>query len=356
LLLIVVQAPIILPEVGNATGKRIVFLRGTMSEKKEFNLIEEKWDYLIVLDACRYDYFEQLHGDYVKGILTKRISPGSCTNEWRDVNFPDRYDDIVYISGNPQFSDKTSVYDYIAGEHFHKVYDVWRHSWSRGTVLPEDMNKAAIQALAKHSGKRFIIHYMQPHAPYLPLGDDAKGYVAGEGMAGRRIADEEDYQNAPAYKKKMLKWLLKFFSWNKILGNHPDWMLRKWLKLPARAPMEYVLHHFDNTVLRNAYKENLRLVLKQVAELLKHLSGRIIITSDHGDLLGEKKCYSHPPKTDHPILLEVPWLVIDKEHKAVLQSDADKQSKEITGGPETTQDESADEEQIKNKLRDLGYI
>lgn len=319
------------------------------------NVTKEKWDFLIVLDACRYDYFEELHDAYVQGDLKKLKSPGSCTNEWRDVNFPDLYDDIVYISGNPHFCEKTPVYDYTAGEHFHKVYDVWRHSWSRGTVLPEDINKATLQALAKHPDKRFIIHYMQPHAPYLVLGDDAKGYAQCQGEAGRCLAGEQDYKDAPKYKKKMFKYLLKLFTWNNILGNHPDWILRKWLKLPARAPMEYVLHNYDNAALRNAYKENLRLVLKEVAELLKYLSGRIIITSDHGDFLGEKKCYSHPPKANHPILLEVPWLIIDKEHRDVLQTDADKQSEEIAGSTDADQDKDT-EEQIKDKLRDLGYM
>ncbi|MBW8017464.1 MAG: sulfatase-like hydrolase/transferase [Planctomycetes bacterium] len=319
------------------------------------NFIEEKWDYLIILDACRYDYFESMYADYIKGELSKRISAGSSTNQWRDANFQGKYDDIVYISGNPHLSENTSVYDYIAGEHFHKVYDVWRYNWSQGTVLPEDINKTAIQSLGKHPGKRFIIHYMQPHAPYLVLGDDAKGYAQCQGDAGRCLAGENDYKNAPEYKKKMLKWLLKLFTWNNILGNHPDWMLRKWLKLPARAPMEYVLQHYDNIALRNAYKENIRIVLQHVAELLKYLSGRIIITSDHGDLLGEGRCYSHPPKSVHRILLEVPWLVIDKKHKDVLQPDADNQPAERPDDAEMSQCEDADE-QMKAKLRDLGYM
>lgn len=88
----------------------------------------------------------------------------------------------------------------------------------------------------------------------------------------------------------------------------------------------------------------------------KHLSGRIIITSDHGDLLGENRCYSHPPKTDNPILLEVPWLVIDKKQEDVLRSDTDKKSSEIPDRSETAQDEDDDAEQIKDKLRDLGYM
>ena len=316
------------------------------------SIANEKWDYLIVLDACRYDYFEQVYADYVQGDLEKRVSPGSCTNEWRNSHFPDKYDDIVYVSSNPHFSDKTSVYDYTAGDHFHKVYDVWRHKWTRGTVLPEDLTEAAIEAASKHPDKRLIAHYMQPHAPYLILDEDAKGYASPEGGAGRQLEGEIDFEQAAKHKKKMLKWLLKLFSWNKILGNHPEWILRKWLGLPPRAPMEYVVHNFDDRVLRNAYRANLKLVLKSVAGLLEYLSGRIIITSDHGDFLGENKCYSHPPKTTHPILNEVPWLVIDKESPAI-KSDQQAQANQYESSSPATMDE---DEQIQQRLRDIGYL
>ena len=113
------------------------------------NVMQEKWDYLIVLDACRYDYFDRLYRDYFDGDLTKKISIGSCTNQWRDKSFPDCYDDIVYISANPQISANLPVYGYLAGEHFHKVHEVWKTGWdsNSGTVLPETLTNAAIEII-----------------------------------------------------------------------------------------------------------------------------------------------------------------------------------------------------------------
>ncbi len=34
---------------------------------KEQDIIEEDWDNLIILDACRYDFFERVYKDYLAG-------------------------------------------------------------------------------------------------------------------------------------------------------------------------------------------------------------------------------------------------------------------------------------------------
>ncbi len=82
------------------------------------NIVKESWDFLVILDACRYDYFEWLYADYIQGDLSKRISAGTSTGQWRDSNFPDYYDDIVYITANPHFCQDIAVAGYTAGEHF----------------------------------------------------------------------------------------------------------------------------------------------------------------------------------------------------------------------------------------------
>jgi hypothetical protein len=320
------------------------------------NIVKEKWDFLIILDACRYDYFETMYKDYLQGDLEKKISAGSCTNDWRDVNFPDNYDDIVYLSANPFFAQDQSVLGYTAGEHFHKVYELWRDGWQRGTVPPEVVTNAAPEIIAKHPDKRFIIHYLQPHAPYLVLGEDAIGYDDPQGQPGRCLAGKEDYQNSSRYKRRILKWLMRLFKWNNLLGNHPDWLFCKWLNLPPRSSMEYVVRQYNTKVLRKAYKQNLRLALEQVQYLLKHLKGRIIITADHGELLGENLRYAHPPNSKNPILLEVPWLVINKPEADTYQPDVQKLNIEIHNNSSKAGADQTDEQQIKNKLRDLGYL
>lgn len=317
------------------------------------NIVKETWDYLIILDACRYDYFELMYADYLEGDLSKRTTAGTCTGQWQDLNFPGYYDDIVYISANPHFCQNIAVGGYTAGEHFHKVYEVWRDGWKGGLVLPEFVTDASPGIIATHPGKRFIIHYLQPHTPYIILGEDAKGYEQSHGEPGRKIIGEEDYKNAPKYKKEILKRLLKLFKGNNILGNHPQWLLRKWLRLPPRNPIEVVIHKYNTKVLRNAYKANLRFALVQIARLVKQLSGRIVVSSDHGEFLGENRCYAHPPSSDSPILREVPWLVIEKKQAEI---DPEIQMIEKTSETRESVDKQTDEDEVREKLRDLGYL
>ena len=68
----------------------------TRMTRKVLNVMEEKWDYLIILDACRYDYFESLHKDFFGGELEKRISLGSNTIEWCLESFKGYYLDVIY--------------------------------------------------------------------------------------------------------------------------------------------------------------------------------------------------------------------------------------------------------------------
>jgi len=43
-------------------------------------VVEEEWDYIIVLDACMYDIFEDVN--WIDGKLESIISKGSGTPEW----------------------------------------------------------------------------------------------------------------------------------------------------------------------------------------------------------------------------------------------------------------------------------
>ncbi len=75
-----------------------------MTKANRTNVMNEDWDHLIVLDACRYDYFEKVWQKYLPGKLRKKLSVGSTTVEWRDKTFTDYYGDVVYISSNPYIS------------------------------------------------------------------------------------------------------------------------------------------------------------------------------------------------------------------------------------------------------------
>jgi hypothetical protein len=51
--------------------------------------------------------------------------------------------------------------------------EVWRHSFDdeNYTVFPEDIIAETKQMLAEYPNKRFIIHFMQPHRPFLDTED-----------------------------------------------------------------------------------------------------------------------------------------------------------------------------------------
>jgi len=61
------------------------------------NVMEEHWDYLIILDACRYDYFAVMWKNYFDGELEKRVSLASGTLKWCLESFKGYFPDVIYI-------------------------------------------------------------------------------------------------------------------------------------------------------------------------------------------------------------------------------------------------------------------
>jgi len=51
------------------------------------NVMNQKWDYLILLDACRYDFLKRLRHKYFQGTLDKRKSASCVTMERTDKSF-----------------------------------------------------------------------------------------------------------------------------------------------------------------------------------------------------------------------------------------------------------------------------
>lgn len=59
-----------------------------------------------------------------------------------------------------------------------------------------------------------------------------------------------------------------------------------------------------------AYTDNLTLVLKEVENLIPFLEGKIVISSDHGNCIGEYGLHQHPGGFRIKPLIEVPWLEV----------------------------------------------
>ena len=86
-------------------------------------------------------------------------------------------------------------------------------------------------------------------------------------------------------------------------------MMKKFLLNEYFPAMQ--LQKYGRINLLKAYEMNLRIVLKYVKELTKELSGRTIITSDHGEMLGENNLYGHFAGSTKEILRIVPWFEIN---------------------------------------------
>jgi hypothetical protein len=332
---------------------------GYLSKKMDrTNVMQEKWDYLIILDACRYDYFERMYPEYLEGRLEKKISVGSCTNEWIRRTFTDYYDDIVYISANPQITIDQPVYGNLAGEHFHKVHEIWKTGWDAdsGTVPPETLTNAAIDIITNTpAGKRFIIHYLQPHAPYLMAEIEPHGHDIGDINTDRTLASSDKYPRTSAAKKWLLKKLLGIIKRHRPLSNYHEWILRQVLRMEPSCAMDAVRRKYGPKMLQKAYGANLACALEQVAVLLKHICGKIVITADHGEFLGEQRQYAHPYGSLDPILIEVPWFTIEKAEKEIHPEEITAAQKPPAESHTPTDKTETEQQELIRKLKSLGY-
>lgn len=323
-------------------------------------ILKEKWDILIILDACRYDYFEKIWRRFLSdGQLFCKCSIGSCTDEWRDNSFPGFYEDIVYITANPQISASSRVYGFMASEHFKYIHEIWRENWDdkSGTVLPEIVSQRAKEIISQYpQGMRYIIHYLQPHAPYLNVSYSKTSLSLHE--FNQFLINPESDNSPTTMRLKIFRAMLPLFRSNRILTNHPEWWLRKLLGIPPRGPMEIAWRVLGLKGLRDAYKTNLEVVLASVASLIEQLSGTVVISSDHGELLGEDRQYAHPRGSRHPLLRDVPWLVITKDKdtdfqeiaKAKCAVSSSKQMEDLHEKDKKIRDQT-----VIERLRALGY-
>lgn len=272
-------------------------------KKKQKDLIERgEWDYLIVLDACRYDYFEDIYHDYLYGNLSKVISSGPVTPVWYKNTFTDFYHDIVYISANPNIN-SFSNYGLDAEKRFAGIIDVWDWGWdnNRKTVLPFKVKEGVKRAHEKFPDYKYIIHYMQPHGPYLSLDLSYK-------RDKQPITAKDNSQSSSISKMRNLIGI----GLRRIFGAQITWKISSLFGFQRSEPIGRAVMEVGVEGLKEAYERNLRFALTEISALLRSIPSfkRVVITSDHGELLGEKGKFGHIDDKEEPILIEVPWLEV----------------------------------------------
>ncbi|MFW6434839.1 MAG: hypothetical protein ACOCY1_00515 [Halovenus sp.] len=278
--------------------------------------LESEWDYCLVLDACRYDVFAEVYDEYLDGTLEKRESIGSSTPEWAYRTFTDDHD-IAYFSGNP-FINSLGIplhelkwgascdYEWTATEHISDVVDVWKEGWDDdlGTVPPESL----AESLENHSDiddrtERTVLHYMQPHAPYLSRGKGRKLKQIQKGIRNQEDAEAVANDGTLGSLSDKLRPKVE----EKLDGSELAQKAGLWLELDPTD----VLKNGTRGAALALYEENLRIALEEVAEVVDELDGDVVVTADHGEAFGEEGVWEHHIETYIPPLMEVPWLEID---------------------------------------------
>jgi len=199
--------------------------------------------------------------------------------------------------------------------------------------MPGDVTESAQEAHERFPNKRIIVHYMQPHTPYL-------------GEKGHEMREKLPREHR---------------GWHKYNGLQRDeigpYQGDKEALLDGMSVWDEVKEgHITHSELREAYRENFDILSEYASELIDSISGRVVITADHGELLGDrvfpfrKPQYSHPYYVKSLDLCQVPWFVTERGERRSIETDP-------PIGKEGIDDSMFDESEIvKQRLREFGYL
>lgn len=289
------------------------------------NVFDREWDVLILLDTCRVDALEALEDEYdfLDGIGSIR-SVGGGSAEWIARTFDERHREEIantaYLSANG---------------HLQQVLDDRRHETDPGKHLPYKalrlMPTVGIDALGK-------VEYL---FQYEPWGEEGElGHV--DGMTPPRYVTDRAISVAreESYDRLILHYFQPHSPWvSNALDEHrglhryeDDW----WGYLTETGDVETVWE---------AYLDDLRYVLDDVALLLENVDAeRVVISADHGEAFGEYGILGHKIGSLHPKIRTVPWAETTAE---------DRHTYEPTVSEPTNREMSSDD--LDDQLEALGY-
>ncbi len=265
--------------------------------RRGIDIFSADWDNLILLDACRSDFFARA-AETRDGSTSSRISRASSTSEFIRANFSDRsLHDVVYVSANPWYM---KLREKIGASVF-AYYDV--HNEPEERLHVDQMyatTESAISAADEYPNKRLLVHYAPPHHPL--FGPTAERHL-------------------PSIESQ-----LEMGFYERI----------------RRGAIEV-----DDDILKQAYAETLDAVLEEVDRLLEVFEGKTVISADHGEMLGERatpipvRYYGHIPGLYTDELVTVPWHVCPYSSRRTITAE------------EPT--DTTPQVDVDQRLRDLGY-
>ena len=291
------------------------------------NVFEHDWDVLVLLDTCRVDALREVASEYdFLENIEETWSVGSTSKEWVEQTFTQQYAgeiaNTAYITGNPfsntllnererteygsthstwldrsDWANKFIKDDVVDGESLGHLEPLWGTTGPDApfeeSQHPKALTDYTIKAARAGEYDRVISHYMQPHSPY--------------------FASSTNYDELAEHEKAPFR----------VLKNGGK---------------------KESQIVWDAYLDNLRYALDHVEVLVENVDGTVVISADHGELLGDQRMYYHMPANLHPKLKKVPWVEIEAVDNRTSDPDVT-----LTGYKNA---EDASEEQLEA----LGYI
>lgn len=283
------------------------------------SILDCDWDNCLLFDACRYDVFRQL-APYDEATISQRTTLGSNTVEFLARTFKDvRLHDTVYVTANPKFFKQWDQLN-PDGPVFHdtiSLLDDWDPEVN--TVPPGAVVERALQASESYPNKRLLVHFIQPHTPFLGPTADAIRRRTGKTIGGLRSVDGTARQDGESQSSRFPSYVDALNA-----GIAPE-------------------------TIRTAYRETLERLIEECQSLVDALPGKTVITADHGEHLGDRPVpfggplWGHPPGVRSRGLRIVPWVEFGGDERKPVSADQPKLQ------------ESLDRQLVNDRLRDLGY-
>ena len=277
-------------------------LTNRLARRGSRSVYEREWDVLLLLDCARVDMMEAVRDEYEYVTeVSEHVSPGTTSPEWMEHTFTDEYADEIartlHVTANPHSADR------LDGDDFLHLEEVWRDGWNEehGTILPRTITDRAIALHRELRPDRTIVHYMQPHGPFIPFPDLDVKDVSGPERGG------DGGKNVP----------------------------------------ELVESGYTREELWKFHVENLRCVLDDLEVLLSNIDAdRVVISADHGQALGEGGEWGHHWGSTLDCLRTVPWCETSASDTGTYEPEY-----ELDGTASDDEDRSV----VEDRLEHLGY-
>lgn len=253
------------------------------------HVLDRDWDVLVILDTCRVDALRAVSDEYgFVGDIDSIWSLGGTSPEWIAHTFDRRYEaklaETAYITSNPHattvLEDRELQDEHSSAARRFYRYGNWNPVETRELALydpvvsytsevelegvrciddvtpPRYITDRAIRVGRNRAPDRMILHYMQPHYPW----------VSRALQEDRAV---EQFEQGPRQAKS-----------------------------------------FGRERVFDAYLDDLRYVLDDIRVLLNNLDAdTVVLSADHGDAFGEWGVFGHGPGRFHPQVRNVPWAV-----------------------------------------------